>query len=351
MSSVKLSILLALGGLAHAHDWRQDSTPPLGSKLVHDLLESRAQPASLLPSALDITTYGKPTSALQAARPRLRFAAKTPSETRASSLVPSAFVSGRPPPPESIASPTSRGNSDDASSEKEGSGLLSRAWPVALEWFKTSPIVAKLHAQHVASDSVFHMMKATPLVGASDDMKLDFANGPAGKAVADFMRAEQRYLGEWKAERIVEAAGPGFDAEAMRAKLVQLVSSHPVVIFSFTDCPWCLQAKQVLGEMNLSPGSVHVVELEDLGREGKALRAALALATGRTSMPNVFVGGRSVGGFTDGDPSGDPTLCHTGSPGLETLASSGKLQDMLTAAHAGQIVDRVAHTEVSASRV
>ena len=40
------------------------------------------------------------------------------------------------------------------------------------------------------------------------------------------------------------------------------------------------------------------VELEERGREGKELRAAIALATGRTSMPAIFVGGRSLGGST-----------------------------------------------------
>ena len=59
-------------------------------------------------------------------------------------------------------------------------------------------------------------------------------------------------------------------------------------------------------ELELPPEVVQVVELEALGRRGKALRAAAALATGRTSMPNVFIGGRSVGGFTDGFAQDNP---------------------------------------------
>ena len=53
---------------------------------------------------------------------------------------------------------------------------------------------------------------------------------------------------------------------------------------------------------------LRIVELEELGLEGKRLRAACALATGRTSMPNIFVGGRSIGGFTDGFADGGAAL-------------------------------------------
>lgn len=215
-------------------------------------------------------------------------------------------------------------------------GFLSELAPRFFDWFKNSEGVAKLHADHVQSETVQHMMKGTPLVGAPDKLKLDFARGAAGKAVADFMRTEQRFIGDWKIERIVEAAGLGFDADAMRARLLKEVSTHPVVMFSFVDCPWCLLAKEKLGAMEasssepaLSTGNVRIVELEELGREGKALRAAIALATGRTSMPAIFIRGRSIGGFTDGDPCGDPSLCYDGSPGLEALAASGQLQDML----------------------
>ena len=52
-----------------------------------------------------------------------------------------------------------------------------------------------------------------------------------------------------------------------------------------------------------------------------AIRSELAELTGRSSVPAVFVGGRCIGGFTDG-------------PGLSTLHAEGKLEDMLRAAKA-----------------
>ena len=72
------------------------------------------------------------------------------------------------------------------------------------------------------------------------------------------------------------------------------------MLFSFRDCPWCLLAKERLAGLAtvLPAAEARVVELEERGREGKELRAAVALATGRTSMPAVFVRGRSLGGRT-----------------------------------------------------
>ena len=59
------------------------------------------------------------------------------------------------------------------------------------------------------------------------------------------------------------------------------------------------------------------INLEPLGPRGKTLRAAIALETGRTSMPAVYVRGEAVGGYTDG------------TPGLLTLHRTGELQQRL----------------------
>ena len=193
------------------------------------------------------------------------------------------------------------------------------------EWFKSSEGVAKLHQEHVASESVQHMIKGTPLATAPDEKKIEFAKGGGGAAVASFMKFEQRFIGDWKCEKIIEAAGPDFDAERAQEALMREVDGAQVVCFSFVDCPWCLLAKERLCAMEgndplLPTGGVKVIELEDLGRDGKSLRAALALSTGRTSMPSIWVGGRCVGGFTDGEmPGGDAERCLADSPGLEAL--------------------------------
>lgn len=214
--------------------------------------------------------------------------------------------------------------------------LLEDLAPKFFDWFTNNDGVAKIHQKHVASETVQHMMKGTPLVDAPDSAKLDFARSSGGAAVAEFMRQEQKHIGGWKVDRIVEAAGADFDAASERERLLREAQSAPIVVFSFVDCPWCLLAKETLAAIEASDaeplvpsGGVRVVELEELGRDGKRLRAALALATGRTSMPSIFVRGKCIGGHTDGDPQGDAALCHANAPGLEELVRVGGLRRLL----------------------
>lgn len=208
---------------------------------------------------------------------------------------------------------------------------LDQLAPRFFDWFTKNPSVLDLHKQHCEGEQVLHMLKGTPMASAPDSLKIDFATGPAGRAVANFMKAEQENIGTWKIDRIVEAAGPEFDAAAEGDRLRAEAATNPIVMFSFEDCPWCLLAKERLRAIEASDagawiaaaGGVRVIELEELGRSGKSLRAAIALATGRTSMPEIFVGGKCIGGFTDGEPKGDPQLCHEGAPGLERLTERG----------------------------
>ena len=62
------------------------------------------------------------------------------------------------------------------------------------------------------------------------------------------------------------------------------------------------------------------LELDQMA-DGMALRAELAEKTGRTSMPNIWIGGQGIGGCNDG-------------PGLLPLKSQGKLDSMLKEAGA-----------------
>ena len=232
-----------------------------------------------------------------------------------------------------------------ADDDKPAAATLKEALLDALlAWFRDSELVAAAHAKHVASDTVSHLFKGTPMAAAPDALKLRFVGDGAGRFVSDFMRREQQTLGEWKQRKVVEAAGPAFDERGALAELSDLSSTAPVVVLSFVDCPWCLAAKELLAtQSSISPEAVRVVELEELGRQGKALRAAAALATGRTSMPNVWIGGRSVGGYTDGyDGAFDlrlvrrPELCVRSSPGLLALRDSGELDAMLRDAERNQ---------------
>lgn len=91
------------------------------------------------------------------------------------------------------------------------------------------------------------------------------------------------------------------------------------MVFSWSSCPFCKRGKQILDDAGLK-GKYKVLELNEM-TDGQTYRAALAIKTDRTSMPNIWIGGEGVGGCNDG-------------PGVATLAAEGKLVPMLKAAGA-----------------
>lgn len=75
-------------------------------------------------------------------------------------------------------------------------------------------------------------------------------------------------------------------------KAKELVSSNSVVVFSKTFCPYCVSVKQLLQQIG---ASFKAVEL-DTESDGVAIQAALAEFTGQRTVPNVFIGGKHIGG-------------------------------------------------------
>lgn len=104
-----------------------------------------------------------------------------------------------------------------------------------------------------------------------------------------------------------------------------LVASHPVLIFSKSYCPYSTRAKEALAAaVPAGAPPPTVVEL-DLREDGVALQAALEAATGRSTVPNVFLGGHPVGGSDE----------------VAALAAEGKLDSLVREAPA-QLVAKTA---------
>ncbi|GLT77522.1 hypothetical protein SLA2020_490950 [Shorea laevis] len=75
-------------------------------------------------------------------------------------------------------------------------------------------------------------------------------------------------------------------------KSKEIVSSCPVVVFSKTYCGYCNRVKQLLTQL----GASHkVIELNNES-DGGDIQAALAQWTGLNTVPNVFIGGKHIGG-------------------------------------------------------
>jgi glutaredoxin 3 len=67
-----------------------------------------------------------------------------------------------------------------------------------------------------------------------------------------------------------------------------------ITIYTTSYCPYCVQAKALLSRKGVS--------FEEIPVEGQdALRAWLVERSGQRTVPQIFVGDRSLGGFSDID--------------------------------------------------
>ena len=82
-----------------------------------------------------------------------------------------------------------------------------------------------------------------------------------------------------------------------------------ITVYTTDYCPYCTSAKRLLSTLQLPFSEVDVT-----GDDGA--RNALVERTGRRTVPQIFIGSASVGGFTD----------------LDALHKSGGLQPLLDAA-------------------
>ncbi|XP_050225735.1 glutaredoxin-like [Mercurialis annua] len=78
-------------------------------------------------------------------------------------------------------------------------------------------------------------------------------------------------------------------------KAKELVSSNAVVVFSKSYCPYCQSVKQLLNQLG---AKYKAVEL-DIESDGSELQSALGEWTGQRTVPNVFIGGKHIGGCDD----------------------------------------------------
>lgn len=72
------------------------------------------------------------------------------------------------------------------------------------------------------------------------------------------------------------------------------MSAPKVIIYTTAYCPFCTRAKRLLEKKGVA-----YREIDAEGDDG--LRAWLAEKTGKLTVPQVFVGERSLGGFSDID--------------------------------------------------
>ncbi|KAI0541186.1 thioredoxin-like protein [Xylaria digitata] len=102
-------------------------------------------------------------------------------------------------------------------------------------------------------------------------------------------------ISKQSAEGEKEDAEEADEDSEVEVALHQILERSPVVIFSKTYCPYSKRAKGVLLEKYIIEPAPYVVELNEHPL-GSKLQALLAEKTGRKTVPNILIHGKSVGG-------------------------------------------------------
>lgn len=83
----------------------------------------------------------------------------------------------------------------------------------------------------------------------------------------------------------------------------------PVTIYTRSTCPYCIAAKRLLVQKDIAFTEFEITGRDDLRQE------MIAKAGGRSTVPQIFIGDRHVGGCDD----------------LHALEQAGKLDPLLAA--------------------
>mmetsp|Transcript_3409 Transcript_3409/g.9250 ORF Transcript_3409/g.9250 Transcript_3409/m.9250 type:complete len:105 (+) Transcript_3409:101-415(+) len=91
-----------------------------------------------------------------------------------------------------------------------------------------------------------------------------------------------------------------------------IISSHGVVVFSKSYCPFCTQSKNLLNSLS---AKYKLIELDEESN-GSAMQSAIKSLYRQNTVPAIFIKGQLVGGNSD----------------LQSLHQQNKLSAMLQSA-------------------
>ncbi|XP_062148271.1 glutaredoxin-C5, chloroplastic [Alnus glutinosa] len=93
----------------------------------------------------------------------------------------------------------------------------------------------------------------------------------------------------------VQAMASSFGSR-LEESVKKTVAESPVVVYSKTWCSYSSEVKALFNRLGVQP---LVIELDELGPQGPQVQKVLERLTGQHTVPNVFIGGKHIGGCTD----------------------------------------------------
>ncbi|KAK3114795.1 hypothetical protein LTR53_006529 [Teratosphaeriaceae sp. CCFEE 6253] len=88
------------------------------------------------------------------------------------------------------------------------------------------------------------------------------------------------------------------EAHRVETELNDILKKGPIIVFSKSYCPYSKKAKHILLDLYSITPPPYVVEL-DQHELGQGLQTALQKSTGRRTVPNILINGKSIGGGDD----------------------------------------------------
>ena len=202
--------------------------------------------------------------------------------------------------------PLSRGKKESATPSKAAATPPKAASPLGTQDPIAGPLVAAARALGALPEAEADGWTGEPSAWADEDSFTQQLSG-----------ATQKYAAGFK-QFVAETVAGDFDAAAVDASIDAALGNGGVTMYTFTSCPFCKKAKELLDAKGATYTEIALDERED----GAALRARLGKRTGRTSVPAVWIGDEYVGGLNDG------------APGLVPLDKAGELDGKLKRARA-----------------
>lgn len=82
-----------------------------------------------------------------------------------------------------------------------------------------------------------------------------------------------------------------------------LFTDHDIMVFAKSTCKYCKNSKKILDKMHKKTGmkgwNARFLYLDYMSTDGPKIHAALVERTGQSTVPNVFISGKHVGGNTE----------------------------------------------------
>lgn len=82
---------------------------------------------------------------------------------------------------------------------------------------------------------------------------------------------------------------------AAKTKAQGIIDDNAVAVFSKSYCPYCKATKTLLSELGAKYYTIELDQVDD----GSAIQGALAEISGQSTVPNVFISKKHIGGNSD----------------------------------------------------